>query len=129
MGITLSKLATDRVEFDFKFSDQSMPITYRPSVLTAEFLSTMSAGQTHEQLADSMERLIADWDLMDKPGGKKLAVGHEAFNVMPLAMIQGMVRACAIDAGLITGDDAEGKVTPNRAVRRSKTTRTASSDS
>jgi hypothetical protein len=121
MPIDLSSLSKDRREFEFEYGGMTMPVVYKPSVMTGRFAQEMADCETIDAFTSKLCEVIVDWDLMSN--SRKLPVKPESVALLPTAMIRKMLADITEDAGM-----SEGKVvqTMNRASRRSKATSTAS---
>jgi hypothetical protein len=125
MPIDLASLAKDKRELEFEFGGMTMPITYKPSVMTGRFAQQLSDGETIEDLTEMVEQVIVDWDLKD--GDTPVPVSAEALALLPTAMLKKMLDAISVDAGLVS---PEGKaMMENRQSRRTRQTSTASNGS
>lgn len=98
MPIDVHALAKDRRQIDFEFGGMTMPVTYRPSVMTGRFAQEMADGVTVEDFAKKLCEVIVDWDLMN--GSEKLAVNPDAVVDLPTAMVKKMLNDIVEDSGL-----------------------------
>lgn len=127
MPIQLSHISADKKTFDFQYEGQSMPIEYKPSVLTGRFVDRMLQGGSTKDVAQLITELVSDWDIRG-PQNRKLEITVDTLLDLPINLMQKILRKCAEDAGILLpmdDGDVEGKVPvplPNRKTRRSKTT-------
>jgi len=123
MPIDLHALAKDKRQIEFEFGGMTMPVVYRPSVMTGRFAQQLTDGETIDDLTEQIVQVIVEWDLKD--GDKPIPVSTDALASLPTAMLRKMMDDIAEDSGLTP---PEGKVmpTPNRQARRSKAISTAS---
>lgn len=125
MPIDMHALTKDRREVEFEFAGMSMPIVYKPSVMTGRYAQNMLDGDGIDFLAEKIAEVIADWDLVDN--GKKVPVTAEAIANLPTAMVAKMFQKILEDSGMDT--ESEGKVTTidRRRGRRTSTVSNGSS--
>jgi hypothetical protein len=119
MPIDLSALAKDRREFEFEYGGMSMPVTYKPSVMTGRYAQSLADGETIDDLVGEVAKVIVDWDLVSE--GEKVPVSPDALALLPTAMLTKMLGDISEDAGL-----APKPTTENRATRRSRQSSMAS---
>jgi len=127
MPIDLHALAKDRREFEFEYGGMTMPVVYRPSVMTGRYAQALADGESIDDLAVKVAEVIADWDLVN--GSEKVPVTADAIAELPTVMMTKLLNDITEDAGIKVPDEGKATTATNRPGRRTKATSTASNGS
>src|SRR4051794_7181704 len=99
MPLTVSALHQQAEQFTVEFAGETLTGTYRAHAFTPELEDLISgADETKTRsrtFTEAMARLVAGWDLLDKPGGKPWPITPEKLAQLPSALLLAVMTAIA----------------------------------
>lgn len=99
MPLTVSGLQEAAQPFEVEFDGEKLAGTYRPNAFTPELEDLITgADETKSRSRSFLEavaKVIASWELLDKPGGKPWPITVEKLAVLPSALLIEVMKAIA----------------------------------
>jgi hypothetical protein len=94
VAINLNTVTSTTAVATVTFGDQSMPITYRPGLVTQ---ARMDAVTSDSQIIEFLAEVLVDWDLRSGTGkaARKMAVNTKNLNALPFTLTADIFRAIA----------------------------------
>lgn len=93
MPINLKTVMTNTAEVNIDYMDMSMPIRFKPGIITGEWLDRMSSDESINGVANIIVDLLVDWDVEDGEG-IKLPVTLDNIKLLPLPLLKSIITAC-----------------------------------
>lgn len=92
MAINLNTVTSATATATVTFGDQSMPVTYRPGLVTQ---ARLDAVKTDSDIIDFLAEVLVEWDLRSGTGkaARKMAINTKNLNSIPFALNADIFRA------------------------------------
>lgn len=95
----LSKLVGNNPTLTFPYDDEWVSFTYRSSEVTLDWLQEAEELETSEQLAEALEKVLIEWDVMDAHD-ERIAPTAAFIRTLPLRFMRAVFREIQEDGSL-----------------------------